>query len=88
MQSLLYLTEEAKAHEQNGKPNLALKKYMAIKKVCFFPCSRWNSALTMIQVFDEIEDDQYDFHGYNIRKFTVNIYLKYALSPHSLQVAT
>lgn len=34
MQSLLYLSEEAKAHEQNGKPNLALKKYMAIKKVC------------------------------------------------------
>ncbi|KAH6900863.1 NMDA receptor-regulated protein 1a [Coprinopsis sp. MPI-PUGE-AT-0042] len=59
MQSLMYLTEEAKAHEQNGKPNLALRKYMAVKKI-----------------FEEIEDDQYDFHGYNIRKFTINIYLK------------
>ncbi|KAG2003328.1 NMDA receptor-regulated protein 1a [Coprinopsis cinerea AmutBmut pab1-1] len=59
MQSLLYLTEEALAHEQNGKPNLALKKWTAIKKV-----------------FDEIEDDQYDFHGYNLRKFTINIYTK------------
>ncbi|KAF8999912.1 N-terminal acetyltransferase A, auxiliary subunit [Hymenopellis radicata] len=27
------------------------------------------------KVFDEIEDDQYDFHGYSMRKFTVNIYL-------------
>ncbi|KAG6876685.1 hypothetical protein C0993_001233 [Termitomyces sp. T159_Od127] len=28
------------------------------------------------KVFDEIEDDQYDFHGYNLRKFTLNIYMK------------
>lgn len=28
------------------------------------------------KVFSEIEDDQYDFHGYSLRKFTVNIYLK------------
>ncbi|KAG6836733.1 hypothetical protein H0H93_004139 [Arthromyces matolae] len=28
------------------------------------------------KVFNEIEDDQYDFHGYNIRKFTLNIYTK------------
>ncbi|KAF8223436.1 N-terminal acetyltransferase A, auxiliary subunit [Tricholoma matsutake] len=28
------------------------------------------------RIFDEIEDDQYDFHGYNMRKFTINIYLK------------
>ncbi|THH15248.1 hypothetical protein EW146_g5195 [Bondarzewia mesenterica] len=27
------------------------------------------------KVFDEIEDDQFDFHGYSIRKFTINIYL-------------
>jgi len=33
----------------------------------------------MMQVFDEIEDDQFDFHGYNLRKFTINIYLKYVL---------
>ncbi|OJT12705.1 N-alpha-acetyltransferase 16, NatA auxiliary subunit [Trametes pubescens] len=31
---------------------------------------------TAIQkVFDDFEDDQYDFHGYSVRKFTVNIYL-------------
>ena len=30
------------------------------------------------QIFDETEDDQYDFHGYSIRKFTINIYFKSA----------
>ncbi|KDR72571.1 hypothetical protein GALMADRAFT_252705 [Galerina marginata CBS 339.88] len=59
MQSLLFLLEEADAYRLNGKPNLALKKYMATKKV-----------------FDEVEDDQFDFHGYNLRKFTINIYFK------------
>ncbi|KAJ7057790.1 NMDA receptor-regulated protein 1-domain-containing protein [Mycena amicta] len=27
------------------------------------------------RIFDEVEDDQYDFHGYALRKFTMNIYL-------------
>ncbi|THH29718.1 hypothetical protein EUX98_g4478 [Antrodiella citrinella] len=27
------------------------------------------------KVFNEIEDDQYDFHGYSLRRFTLNIYL-------------
>ncbi|KAF7350445.1 hypothetical protein MVEN_01349700 [Mycena venus] len=58
MQSLLYLVEEADAHNRNGHFGPALKKYMAVNKV-----------------FDDFEDDQYDFHGYSIRKFTVNIYL-------------
>jgi peptide alpha-N-acetyltransferase len=31
------------------------------------------------KVFDDFEDDQYDFHGYSLRKFTVNIYLKFVL---------
>ena len=26
--------------------------------------------------FDEFEDDQFDFHGYSVRKFTINVYLK------------
>lgn len=61
MQSLLFLLEEADAHRRNGKVNLALKKYMAVKKI-----------------FDDFEDDQFDFHGYNLRKFTLNIYIKLA----------
>ena len=35
--------------------------------------------MASIQVFDEIDDDQFDFHGYNLRKFTINIYFKYVL---------
>ncbi|KAK2461025.1 hypothetical protein APHAL10511_006966 [Amanita phalloides] len=27
------------------------------------------------KVFNEFDDDQYDFHGYNLRKFTINVYL-------------
>ena len=33
MQSLLFLLEEADAQRRNGKPHLALKKYMAVKLV-------------------------------------------------------
>ena len=81
MQSLLFLLEEADAQRRLGKPNLALKRYMAVKMVrspsqtlsCFI-------LIPSIQVFDEIEDDQFDFHGYNLRKFTMNIYLKYVLN--------
>lgn len=33
---------------------------------------------TAIQkLFNEFEDDQFDFHGYSLRKFTINIYMKY-----------
>ncbi|KAF7761513.1 hypothetical protein Agabi119p4_9505 [Agaricus bisporus var. burnettii] len=31
--------------------------------------------MAAVKVFETFEDDQYDFHGYNLRKFTVNIYL-------------
>ncbi|KAH8102267.1 NMDA receptor-regulated protein 1a [Cristinia sonorae] len=27
------------------------------------------------KVFNELEDDQYDFHGYSLRRFTLNIYM-------------
>ncbi|CAL1708693.1 unnamed protein product [Somion occarium] len=28
------------------------------------------------KVFNEVEDDQYDFHGYSLRRFTINVYLE------------
>jgi tetratricopeptide (TPR) repeat protein len=31
--------------------------------------------MAIVKVFNEFEDDQFDFHGYSIRKFTVNMYL-------------
>lgn len=48
-------------------------------------CHRRNGNLAMAlkrytalqKVFNEIEDDQYDFHGYSMRKFTLNIYMEY-----------
>jgi peptide alpha-N-acetyltransferase len=39
-----------------------------------------------MQIFDEIEDDQYDFHGYNMRKSTINIYLKFVYRNNCLFV--
>ncbi|KAF8624974.1 hypothetical protein AX15_005610 [Amanita polypyramis BW_CC] len=45
----------------------------------YYRAGKLNLALkkyTAIQkAFNEFEDDQYDFHGYNIRKFTINVYL-------------
>lgn len=31
------------------------------------------------EVFDDYEDDQYDFHAYSLRRFMLNIYMKCAL---------
>ncbi|KZV98700.1 N-terminal acetyltransferase A, auxiliary subunit [Exidia glandulosa HHB12029] len=28
----------------------------------------------IVKVFEDVEDDQYDFHGYVLRRFTVNVY--------------
>lgn len=35
------------------------------------------------KVFDDFEDDQYDFHGYSLRKFTISIYLKFVFITRS-----
>lgn len=32
--------------------------------------------MNVIKVIENFEDDQFDFHGYNLRKFTLNVYLK------------
>lgn len=32
--------------------------------------------ISIEKLFSEFEDDQYDFHGYSMRKFTINVYLK------------
>lgn len=76
MQSLLYLTESANAYYRTGKLHLALKRYTAIQKV-IQSINSWllSSYNFFSQAFNEFEDDQYDFHGYNLRKFTVNVYL-------------
>lgn len=81
MQSLLYLMEEGDAQYRARHYGLALKKYDAIRKVGGLKPARLYVYVNSLghQIFDETEDDQYDFHGYSIRKFTINIYFKYAL---------
>jgi hypothetical protein len=76
MQSLFYLAEEGDAHYRSGKWNLALKKYYAIQKVSWVTFIPRCADASRMQVFDEIEDDQYDFHGYSLRKFTAGIYVE------------
>jgi hypothetical protein len=78
MQSLLYLIEEGDAHRRQGKLHHALKRYHAVRKVVPYQyCDHHLLAnLCNEQVFEEFEDDQFDFHGYSLRKFTINIYLK------------
>lgn len=34
------------------------------------------------KVFNEVEDDQYDFHGYSMRKFTLNVYMEFVHLPN------
>lgn len=87
MQSLVYLTEEADAHLRNGDLAMALKKYDAIHKVrtpglssVLVHCSYLD---VVSQIFDVYEDDQFDFHGYSVRNFTINIYLKCVLGVRS-----
>jgi N-alpha-acetyltransferase 15/16, NatA auxiliary subunit len=79
MQSLLYLIEEGDAHNRNRHFGLALKKYVAVQKVCEYmqhSIQNHSRRRCNTQIFDEVDDDQYDFHGYSLRKFTVNIYFE------------
>lgn len=78
MQSLHYLMEEGDAQYRARQFGLALKKYDAIRKVRLMSLHACTIANSLgHQIFDETEDDQYDFHGYSIRKFTINIYFRY-----------
>ncbi|KAF7975522.1 hypothetical protein HWV62_9339 [Athelia sp. TMB] len=51
--------------EQGDAHNRAQQLALALKKY-----------VAVQKLFEEIEDDQYDFHGYSLRKFTINIYLQ------------
>jgi len=84
MQSLLFLTEDGDSHNRSDRLAMALKRYVAIQKVRDVRSHHRSKAKSLSQTFNEFEDDQYDFHGYSLRKFTINIYMKYSeyfLSP-------
>jgi len=42
--------------------------------------------MAVIKVFENFEHDQFDFHGYSLRKFTLNVYLKCVSNPCFLPV--
>jgi peptide alpha-N-acetyltransferase len=73
---MFYLIEEGDAHCKIGRYSWALKRYCAVQRVPLYVLRSALADCSHDQVFDEIEDDQYDFHGYSLRKFTINIYLK------------
>ena len=66
---------------------MALKRYVAVQKVRDVRSHCQLKAEALRQTFNEFEDDQYDFHGYSLRKFTINIYMKYSDSSLSLSCA-
>lgn len=77
MQSSFYFIEEAEAYMRTGKLNMALKRFHGIAKVpshllitradLYSQCA--------LQLFDDHEEDQYDFHSYALRKYTFNAYI-------------
>ncbi|KAK7036634.1 hypothetical protein VNI00_011567 [Paramarasmius palmivorus] len=50
--------------EEADARNRSGKLHLALKKY-----------VAVQKIFSEFEDDQYDFHGYSLRKFNINIYL-------------
>ena len=87
MQSLMYLIEDGDSHNRSGRFAMALKRYVAVQKVRDARSYYRSKAEALIQTFNEFEDDQYDFHGYSLRKFTINIYMKYSDSSLFLSCA-
>ncbi|SCZ97206.1 BZ3500_MvSof-1268-A1-R1_Chr4-2g07060 [Microbotryum saponariae] len=69
MQCLWILQEEAQSFLRQGKEAMALKRYHKL-----FDHAHGRH-LRSIQIFTEIEEDQYDFHSYCIRKSTLRAYI-------------
>ena len=83
----MFLTEDGDSHNRSGRLAMALKRYVAVQKVRNISSCRRSTAKASSQTFNEFEDDQYDFHGYSLRKFAINIYMKYSDSSSSLSCA-
>jgi len=83
----MFLTEDGDSHNRSGRLAMALKRYVAVQKVRDINSCRRSITKASSQTFNEFEDDQYDFHGYSLRKFAINIYMKYSDSSLSLSCA-
>jgi len=77
MQCLWFLLAEGDSFRRQGKYNLALKRYHTIEKVCSDNPSRdLSDADHVIQIFSEIHEDEFEFHQYCMRKFTLRACVK------------
>ena len=84
MQCMWFQTELAHAYHRMGKLGEALQKLHEIDKVSRYKtsCSIFQRncndffVLCSVQHFGDIIDDQFDFHGYTMRKVTLRAYLE------------
>jgi hypothetical protein len=80
MQCLWVLQEEGESFVRQGKFALALKRYHQMFDVSgsslLVARARGLMARYGRQIFTEIEEDQYDFHSYCVRKSTLRAYVK------------
>jgi len=85
MQCLWILEEEAKSFIRQNNHALALKRYHQIYKVSSLRGEEGSPKLTsarLEQTFHDIEEDQYDFHSYCIRKGTLRAYIQCVAPSH------
>lgn len=71
------MVEEGDAYLRTGNLGLALRRYQSVQLA-----SQSFDLFTLLisfQTFDEVENDQFDFHNYSLRRFTMNTYLKCAI---------
>jgi lipopolysaccharide biosynthesis regulator YciM len=79
MQCSWYLLEEGDAYKRAGNLPMAVKRYEQVISVRIAFVRKVLHqlkfcVLSTIQVFQEFEDDEYDFHTYSLRKLTLNAY--------------
>ncbi len=78
LQCLWYLQEEGDAYKRSGNLAMAWKRYQAVAKVSRYVRLLFlfgHLTLCSYQVFDDYEDDQYDFHTYCLRRMTLSAYI-------------
>ena len=81
MQCSWYLLEEGDAYKRAGNLPMAVKRYeqvisvrIVFKRELAHKFKKWHPVSSIPQVFQEFEDDEYDFHTYSLRKLTLNAY--------------
>jgi hypothetical protein len=75
----VFLMQEGEAFWRAGKLPMALKRFNAIAQVSSNTCTVCFELISfgLYQIFDDMWDDQFDFHSYCIRRYTLNTYSEY-----------